>query len=113
METALNVALPFYSSQPDLAGTSIYHSHALCRVAQSISAEFRIAGTGEGRQQCPFCFLLSEFQMNRELRQQQLARIGRNAGKSHPPDKDDTSPNVQSLRQLQAHAGRATWRKHA
>lgn len=105
METAPTAALPFYSNQPDPAGASIYHSHPMCRVAQSIAPEFRIPGTGEGRQQCPFCFLLGEFQTNRELRMRQLAPVERKPATGRAPDGGAATPKAQSLRQMQAHTG--------
>ena len=59
---------PFYSSIPEKDGRHIYHTHPRCRIAQHISAACRVAGTGEGRQQCPFCFLFGQFEMNKSLR---------------------------------------------
>ncbi len=62
---------PFYSSHPDAKGSTIYHTHPLCRIAQQIAPEARIEGMGEDREQCPFCFVLGEFQTNREQRRRQ------------------------------------------
>ena len=61
----MNNAFPFFSSGPNLG---IYHTHPRCRIAQRIALESRVAGTGEGRHECPFCFLLAQFQANRALR---------------------------------------------
>lgn len=59
---------PFFSNHPDDAGAAIYHTHPRCRVAQQVPPEARITGTGESRGECPFCFLLAQFQANRGLR---------------------------------------------
>ena len=65
----METAFPFFSNHPDDAGSTIYHTHPRCRVAQRIPAEVRMAGPGESRGECPFCFLLAQFQVNRGLRQ--------------------------------------------
>ena len=62
---SMNNAFPFFSSAPN---SGIYHTHPRCRIAQRIALEARVAGTGEGRRECPFCFLLAQFQANRALR---------------------------------------------
>ena len=67
----METAFPFFSNHPDEAGPTIYHTHPRCRVAQRIPVEARVMGTGESRGQCPFCYLLSQFQANRGLRQHQ------------------------------------------
>ena len=59
---------PFYTGTPGAAEASVYHTHPRCRVAQSIALPNRTPGTGEGRGECPFCFLLGQFQANRALR---------------------------------------------
>jgi hypothetical protein len=41
--------------------------------------EARVMGTGEGRRECPFCFLLSQFQVNRALRGSALTGLNGNA----------------------------------
>ena len=64
----MEMVFPFFSNHPDDAGPSIYHTHPRCRVAQRIPEEVRIAGTGESRGECPFCFMLAQFQANRGLR---------------------------------------------
>ena len=64
----METAFPFFSNHPDDAGAAIYHTHPRCRVAQRIPPEARIVGTGESRGECPFCFLLAQFQANRGLR---------------------------------------------
>ena len=61
-------AFPFFSNHPDDAGSTIYHTHPRCRVAQRVPDEARTIGTGESRGECPFCFLLAQFQANRGLR---------------------------------------------
>ena len=61
----METAFPFHSSAPE---TGIYHTHPRCRIAQSIAADSRVAGTGDNRRECPFCFLLAQFQVNRALR---------------------------------------------
>lgn len=59
---------PFYSSLPDTVGAGIYHSQPGCRIAQGIAANFRVLGIGSGQRECPFCFVLGQFQANRMLR---------------------------------------------
>ena len=61
-------SFPFYSNQSDAAGSNIYHTHPKCRIAESIATELRVAGTGDEREECPFCFLLAQFQANRALK---------------------------------------------
>ena len=56
-------SFPFHTLTRD---AGIYHTHPRCRIAQAIAAEARVEGTGEGRE-CPFCFLLVQFQANRAL----------------------------------------------
>lgn len=64
----MNESYPFFSNTLEVAGAGIYHTHPRCRIAQSIGPAARVAGTGEGRHECPFCFLLGQFQANRALR---------------------------------------------
>ena len=64
----MKIAFPFFSNYPDDAGAAIYHTHPRCRVGQQIPEEARVLGTGESRGECPFCFLLAQFQANRGLR---------------------------------------------
>lgn len=64
----MKTVFPFFSNYPDDAGSTIYHTHPRCRVAQQIPEEARVVGTGESRGECPFCFLLAQFQANRGLR---------------------------------------------
>ncbi len=61
-------AFPFFNNDADNAGSAIYHTHPRCRVAQQVPLEARVMGTGERRCECPFCFLLAQFQANRALR---------------------------------------------
>lgn len=61
-------AFPFFSNHPDDAGSTIYHTHPRCRVGQRVPKEARTIGTGDSRGECPFCFLLAQFQANRGLR---------------------------------------------
>ena len=64
----METAFPFFSNHPDDAGSAIYHTHPRCRVAQQVPLEARVMGTGEKRTECPFCYLLAQFQANRGLR---------------------------------------------
>lgn len=64
----METAFPFFSNNPEAAGAVIYHTHPRCRVAQRIPLAVRVPGTGESRTECPFCFLLAQFQANRALR---------------------------------------------
>ena len=59
---------PFFARWPEADGPGIYHSHPRCRIAQGITEESRVPGTGEGRQECPFCYLLGQFQASRAMR---------------------------------------------
>ena len=61
----MTTAFPFYSSVPD---TRIYHTHPRCRIAQGVALQYRVAGTGAGQRECPFCFLLGQFQLNKSSR---------------------------------------------
>lgn len=61
----MNATFPFFSNQSGTAGMGVYHTHPRCRVAQSIAASHRLAGTGENRRECPFCCLLGQFQAYR------------------------------------------------
>ena len=64
----METVFPFFSIHPDHADSVIYHTHPRCRVAQQVPVEARVLGTGESRTECPFCFLLAQFQANRDLR---------------------------------------------
>jgi hypothetical protein len=69
-------SFPFYSIETRAHGPSLYHTHPRCRIAQSIALDARLPGTGEGRRECPFCFLLGEFQANRALRGRSFMGVG-------------------------------------
>jgi hypothetical protein len=60
----MDTAFPFFATVPE---TGIYHTHSQCRIAQGIALELRVPGTGKGLRECPFCFLLAQFQVNRAL----------------------------------------------
>ncbi|MDB5235662.1 MAG: hypothetical protein JWR44_2655 [Hymenobacter sp.] len=64
----MNSLFPFYVPSPESERPGIYHTHPRCRIAQSIALENRVAGTGEGLKECPFCYLLGQFQVNKALR---------------------------------------------
>ena len=59
---------PFHSELLDTAEAGVFHTHPRCRIGQGIEGGSRVAGTGEGRRECPFCFMLGQFQANRALR---------------------------------------------
>ena len=61
-------SFPFHSDLPDTAEAGVFHTHPRCRIGQGIEGGSRVAGTGEGRRECPFCFMLGQFQANRALR---------------------------------------------
>ncbi len=61
-------SFPFYSTEQQVKGPSIYHTHPRCRIAQEVELDLRVPGIGTGRRECPFCFLLGQFQANRALR---------------------------------------------
>ena len=61
----MNASFPYFSNHADAAGMGVYHTHPRCRVAQSIATSHRVTGTGDDRHECPFCFLLGQFQAYR------------------------------------------------
>ena len=69
-------SFPFYSTEPEPSGPSLYHTHPKCRIAQEIDMRLRVSGTGSGRKECPFCFLLGQFQVNRALRGHAVPALG-------------------------------------
>ena len=71
-------SFPFYSTEPEPSGPSLYHTHPRCRIAQDIDMNLRVTGTGAGRKECPFCFLLGQFQVNRALRGHTITALGGN-----------------------------------
>ena len=75
----MSASFPFYSVEPEGNGPSLYHTHPRCRIALNIAMEVRVVGTGEGRQECPFCFLLGQFQVNRALRGHALTNLSSEA----------------------------------
>lgn len=68
MRIVMEPTFPFFSTRAEEEGSAIYHTHPRCRIAQHIPLASRSPGTGELRRECPFCFLLSQFQANRGLR---------------------------------------------
>lgn len=60
-------SFPFHSDLHDTAEAGFFHTHPRCRIGQGIAGPSRVAGTGEGRRECPFCFMLGQFQANRAL----------------------------------------------
>lgn len=72
-------SFPFYSIGSEGEVPRLYHTHPRCRIAQNIGLEARALGTGEGRRECPFCFLLSQFQINRALRGSTLLGLSSDA----------------------------------
>ena len=78
----MEFSLPFFSNDPEAAGPGIFHSHPRCRIAQGIATEARVAGVGESRSECPFCYLLGQFQTSRNARYQRPAsQVAELAGK--------------------------------
>lgn len=73
----MNSPFPFHTSQPETAGATVYHTHPKCRVAQQITIDFQVAGTGAGRHECPFCYVLGQFEENRARRDYPAAEPGR------------------------------------
>lgn len=68
MRIVMESAFPFFSTRFEEEGSAIYHTHPRCRIAQRIPLDSRSPGTGEHRRECPFCFLLAQFEANRGLR---------------------------------------------
>lgn len=88
-------AFPFFSTRFEEEGAAIYHTHPRCRLAQSIPLDSRTPGTGEHRRECPFCFLLAQFQANRGLRHlPQGARKGFSTGSSEATSRPLRTPSV-------------------
>ena len=52
--------LPFHAASAEKPGAEIYHTHPQCRIALQIAPGSRINGTGDGRTECPFCFVLGQ-----------------------------------------------------
>ena len=69
-------SFPFYSVEPEASGPSLYHTHPRCRIANSIAENSRVLGVGTGRRECPFCFMLGQFQVNRALRGHHFTGLG-------------------------------------
>lgn len=72
-------SFPFYSTQYQTTGPNLYHTHPRCRIAQEVAMDLRVPGIGSGRRECPFCFLLGQFQANRALRGYSINVLGQNA----------------------------------
>ena len=68
--TAMATSFPFYSDLSENDGTGVYHTHPRCRVGQGIALNLQVPGTGYGRRQCPFCFVLGQFEASRKSRKQ-------------------------------------------
>jgi hypothetical protein len=64
------VSFPFYLDLPEKDGQGVYHTHPRCRIAQSISQRLHVAGKGQGRRQCPFCFVMSQFEASHAMKTQ-------------------------------------------
>lgn len=72
-------SFPFYSTEHQTKGPGLYHTHPRCRIAQEVEMDLRVPGIGSGRRECPFCFLLGQFQANRALRGHSFTALGQNA----------------------------------
>ena len=64
----MSILFPFPSSHEGKAGEEVYHTSPHCRIAQNIAVAHRLPGTGTDRHECPFCFVLTQFQASREQR---------------------------------------------
>ena len=64
----MSPAFPFYSSHGGKAGEEVYHTSPHCRIAQNIAVLHRLPGMGDDRHECPFCFVLTQFQSSRDQR---------------------------------------------
>lgn len=74
----MSSSFPFYSIEPEASGPSLYHTHPRCRIANSIAEGARVLGVGTGRSECPFCFMLGQFQVNKALRGHHFTGLGGN-----------------------------------
>ena len=63
-------SFPFHSDLLDTADAGVFHTHPRCRIGQRVADSSRVLGTGEGRRECPFCFIMRQFQASRALRGQ-------------------------------------------
>ena len=63
-------SFPFHSDLLDTADAGVFHTHPRCRIGQRVAGSSRVLGTGEGRRECPFCFIMRQFQASRALRGQ-------------------------------------------
>ena len=61
-------SFPFHSDLLDTVDAGVFHTHPRCRIGQRVAGSSRVLGTGEGRRECPFCFIMRQFQANRALR---------------------------------------------
>lgn len=92
----MDLCFPFHSSAPIKAGTNIYHTHPGCKVALSVDVALRVTGRGEGRQECPFCFVLSQFRPPHPLvgpPSAVAARLASTASHHALVDQDDSRPD--------------------
>ena len=64
----MSLAFPFYSSRGVKGGEEVYHTSPHCRIAQNIAVSHRLPGMGDDRHECPFCFVLAQFQESRNQR---------------------------------------------
>jgi hypothetical protein len=78
----MEMRLPFYSSSPENSGLRLYHTHHRCRIAQEVAIHARVPGKGASRQECPFCFMLGQFQVNKSLRSSLSACASTNSKRS-------------------------------
>ena len=82
----MSLAFPFYSSYGGKGGEEVYHTSSHCRIAQNIAVHHRLPGTGNDRHECPFCFVLTQFQESRDQRAARNDPAGSYAASLHSLD---------------------------
>jgi hypothetical protein len=63
----MNFNLPFHTASVEKPGAEIYHTHPQCRIALQIAPSSRVNGIGDGRTECPFCFVLGQLRSHNKL----------------------------------------------
>ncbi|MFD2720991.1 hypothetical protein ACFST9_19890 [Hymenobacter monticola] len=56
---------PFYSISLGKPASEVYHTNPKCRVGQKIEPADRVSGMGDGRRECPFCFVMGQLRTTR------------------------------------------------
>ena len=101
----MNDTFPFFVGLLQNEGEQVFHTHPRCRIAEMTAAADRRPGMGTGLRQCPFCFLMGQFQANRELRATHYAGPASHSLQPQPAaerEANDSSGSHGSLRTADA-----------